>query len=257
MINKYMNYKKHYDLLIERARTRQITGYVERHHIVPRCMGGTNEKTNLVELTPEEHYIAHQLLVKIYPNHDGLVYAARKMTITSKNTKRNNKLYGWLKRRYQSVCKKRVGNKNPSYGRSWYYSPKTLEEGKFLLEDVPSGWIKGRNTTKPLQKKICKNCGQLFCERKNICQNTQRINRLINNFNFDTRFIGTEMFYVEYDRVVEKIKKEYLNDKLSVENLRKKYNVSSNETMRCILRSLDIERRTLSESVKNYRVKSG
>ena len=27
-------------------------------------MGGTDDEENLVELTPEEHYVAHQLLVK-------------------------------------------------------------------------------------------------------------------------------------------------------------------------------------------------
>jgi hypothetical protein len=139
-----MDYKKHYDLLIERAKTRQLTGYVERHHIVPRCVGGTDEKSNLVELTPEEHYVAHQLLVKMYPENDSLVYAANKMTVSSKTVKRNNKRYGWLKRRYQSVCKKRVGKKNASYGRSWYHDPVTLENGKFLLEDIPAGWVKGR-----------------------------------------------------------------------------------------------------------------
>lgn len=139
-----MDYKRHYNLLIERAQTRQLTGYAEKHHVVPKCMGGTDHKSNLVELTPEEHYVAHQLLVKMYPDIDNLVYAANKMTVTSKNTKRNNKRYGWLKRRYQSICKKRIGEKNPSYGRSWYHNPNTLENGKFLSEDVSEGWIKGR-----------------------------------------------------------------------------------------------------------------
>ena len=115
-----MDYKKHYDLLIKRAKTRQLSCYIERHHIVPKCMGGTDDKSNLVELTPEEHYVAHQLLVKMYPDVDGLVYAASKMTVSSKTVLRNNKLYGWLRRRYQSVCKKRVGEKNSSYGNRWY-----------------------------------------------------------------------------------------------------------------------------------------
>ena len=66
----------HYGRLIERAKTRQLTGYVEKHHVVPKCIGGTDEKSNLVKLTPEEHYVAHQLLVKIYPDNDSLVYAA-------------------------------------------------------------------------------------------------------------------------------------------------------------------------------------
>jgi len=160
-----MNYKKHYDLLIERARTRHLNGYVERHHIVPRCIGGTDEKSNLVELTPEEHYVAHQLLVKMYPENDSLVYAASKMTVSSKTVLRNNKLYGWLRRKHQSVCKKRVGNKNPSYGRSWYYDPKTLKNGKFLSEDVPDDWIKGRVPS--LRKRYCKVC-EKYVDRVSI-----------------------------------------------------------------------------------------
>lgn len=115
-----MNYKKHYSLLIERAKSRVLSGYTEKHHIIPRCMGGNNSKSNLVVLTPEEHYVAHQLLVKMYPELDSLVYAANKMTVSSKTVKRSNKRYGWLKRRYQRVCKKRVGTKNPSYSSRWY-----------------------------------------------------------------------------------------------------------------------------------------
>ena len=155
MINKCMNYKKHYNLLIERSRTRTLSGYVERHHIVPRCMGGTNEKSNIAVLTPEEHYLAHQLLVKMYPENDKLVYAAKMLTVSGNNQTRNNKQYRWLKRRYQSVCKKRIGEKNPSYGRSWYHDPNTLESGKFLLEDVPKGWVKGKKAKKETKCEIC------------------------------------------------------------------------------------------------------
>ena len=57
-----MNYSAIYDSLINRARLRALTSYKEGHHIVPKCMGGTDDKDNLVDLTPEEHYLAHQLL---------------------------------------------------------------------------------------------------------------------------------------------------------------------------------------------------
>lgn len=265
-----MDYKTHYDALIKRAKTRKLNEYVERHHVIPRCMGGTDDKSNLVELTPEEHFVAHQLLVKIYPGVDALVYAASKMTVSSKNVKRNNKLYGWLRRKYQSVCKKRIGDKNPSYGKSWYYDPLTLNEGKFLKSDVPLNWIPGRKSTKPskpenlkssnkivVEHKTCKKCGHVVCTRKAICRNGQRIKRLVDNFNFDRSTIGTVNFYSEYDRVINKIKNEYLEEKLSVEDLRKIYGISTNETMRCILRSFGIERRNLSDAVKNFRSKSG
>ena len=39
-----MNYQKIYNNLINRAITR--TGYVEKHHIMPRCLGGLNNKEN-------------------------------------------------------------------------------------------------------------------------------------------------------------------------------------------------------------------
>lgn len=172
-----MDYKKHYNLLIERSKTRQLTGYIERHHVVPRCIGGTDEKSNLVELTPEEHYVAHQLLVKIYPESASLVYAARMLTVQNKMQKRNNKQYGWLKRRYQRICKKRLGDKNPSYGRSWYHDPKTAKSGKFLLENVPEGWVKGRIQQKPkmpimkqpIRYSFCECCSKQVVSKNKFC----------------------------------------------------------------------------------------
>jgi hypothetical protein len=51
-----MNYEKIYDCIIKRAKTRKLEGYVEKHHIIPKCMGGSNEKQNIVELTAREHF---------------------------------------------------------------------------------------------------------------------------------------------------------------------------------------------------------
>jgi hypothetical protein len=93
-----MDYQKHYDLLINRAKNRILEGYVEKHHVIPRCMGGSDEKENLVSLTPEEYYTAYQLLVQIYPGNHKLVYAAVMMTICDGIQQRSNKLYGWLKK---------------------------------------------------------------------------------------------------------------------------------------------------------------
>lgn len=91
-----MDYQKHYDKLINRAKDRLLEGYVEKHHIIPRCMGDLNLINNLICLTPEEHYVAHQLLVKIYPDNLKLLHAA----IMMGNTRKGNKLYGWLKKKH-------------------------------------------------------------------------------------------------------------------------------------------------------------
>ena len=63
-----MNYKRIHDQIINRAKKRVLEGYKEKHHIVPKSMGGGNEQENIIELTAREHFIIHQLLVKIYPD---------------------------------------------------------------------------------------------------------------------------------------------------------------------------------------------
>ena len=70
-----MDYKKIHDSIIERAKTRKLEGYKERHHIIPKCMGGDNSKNNLIDLTAREHFIIHKLLCKRYPPNDKLIYA--------------------------------------------------------------------------------------------------------------------------------------------------------------------------------------
>lgn len=55
-------YTKWYFSIIDRAKSRCLVGYKERHHIIPRSLGGSNDVRNLVELTAKEHYIAHLLL---------------------------------------------------------------------------------------------------------------------------------------------------------------------------------------------------
>jgi hypothetical protein len=74
-----MNYQRIYNQIIDRAKKRELEGYKERHHIIPKCMGGSNKKENLVELTAREHYICHLLLCRIHPNSQKLIYALTSM----------------------------------------------------------------------------------------------------------------------------------------------------------------------------------
>jgi len=61
-----MNYQRIYDSLMHRAKDRAVEGYVERHHVLPKSMGGGNEASNLVSLTAREHFLAHWLLFRIH-----------------------------------------------------------------------------------------------------------------------------------------------------------------------------------------------
>lgn len=55
-------YSKAYFNITNRAKSRYISGYKEKHHIIPRSLGGDNSEDNLATLTAKEHYIVHLLL---------------------------------------------------------------------------------------------------------------------------------------------------------------------------------------------------
>ena len=172
-----MNYTKIYNQLIERAQTRELNDYTEKHHIVPRCLGGSDEAANLVALTPEEHYVAHQLLVKMHPGNRALLHAA----VMMQRGRQNNKLYGWLRRKFSAQrSKDTTGSKNPSFGTKWICNIELQENKKIVAtDDIPAGWVAGRNkwNCKVVQRErmivphVCKHCGietaqRTFCSDK-------------------------------------------------------------------------------------------
>lgn len=72
-----MDYLNHYEELINKAKSRNLNKtnshyYVEKHHIIPKCIGGHNRKWNVVYLTAKEHFIAHLLLYREFPDDRGL-----------------------------------------------------------------------------------------------------------------------------------------------------------------------------------------
>jgi ribosomal protein L37AE/L43A len=82
-------YSECYNRIVKAATSRQRPKvYCEKHHIIPKSLGGLNDKTNLVFLTAREHFVCHKLLPKML---DGL--AKHKMVeaiaIFSNNKNRN------------------------------------------------------------------------------------------------------------------------------------------------------------------------
>ncbi len=98
-----MDYSEHYRRLIERSFGRIPDGYSERHHVEPRCLGGDDEEDNIVDLTAEEHYLAHELLVKMNPGHVGLGASLMWMTASNDKQPRRNKVCGWARRAFAAA----------------------------------------------------------------------------------------------------------------------------------------------------------
>lgn len=65
--NKYTGW---YNTIIENSKNRNISGYTEKHHIIPRSLGGTDDSSNLAILTAREHFICHLLLTKMTTGND-------------------------------------------------------------------------------------------------------------------------------------------------------------------------------------------
>jgi hypothetical protein len=64
-------YTKWYNNIIAKASARVTrAGYFEKHHIIPKSIGGTNDKCNLIYLTAKEHFICHLLLTKMTEGED-------------------------------------------------------------------------------------------------------------------------------------------------------------------------------------------
>ena len=174
-----MNYKKNYYDYIEYLKNlgKRNLEYSEKHHIIPRCLGGTNDKDNLIELTAREHFLAHYLLMKIYPDNYKLADAFRMMGVINKKEQKryfNSRLYESQKKKFAEARSKKVicletGEIYPSAS----YVEKNIVNG---IRDA----IKGKQITaggfhwayvgeepkkkKPKERKkvICANTGEIF-----------------------------------------------------------------------------------------------
>ena len=140
-----MNYQAIYNKLIARAlvRKKDLAEYYECHHIVPKCLGGSNDQKNLVNLTAREHFVAHLCLVKIYPGNGSLVRAAVMMACGSSQHKRSaNRIYEWLRKKHSVAMQELQGGTNNSqFGSIWIFN-KLLKENKKIKAKELSNWAK-------------------------------------------------------------------------------------------------------------------
>jgi len=90
-----MNHQKIYEAIIKKAKYENRVKlrknqkkyiYYEKHHIIPKCIKGTDDKDNLVLLTAREHYVCHKLLTHIYSNVRGLWLTLKRFKHSKKHT---------------------------------------------------------------------------------------------------------------------------------------------------------------------------
>jgi len=167
--------------------------FTHKHHIIPKHMGGTDDPSNIIELSVEDHAKAHLELYEKYGNeYDGIAYeslmkrlpkeeivrqvcrathlgkpkkpeAVEKMRQTKigvpQTEESNRKRSETLKRKFQE------GTFNPGVS----YAPKTEEHNKKNSESCKKSWDEGtrkpRDFSGPTTEEGKKKCSEKAKER--------------------------------------------------------------------------------------------
>jgi hypothetical protein len=110
---KQKKYTNWYYKIVSNAKTRNDGD--ECHHIIPRCLGGTDEPDNLVFVTYREHFILHLLLTKM---HDSvkLKNSLWQMSFKNKNKYFNSNLYQISRNEYVNrISGEKHWSKSPEF----------------------------------------------------------------------------------------------------------------------------------------------
>jgi hypothetical protein len=164
-----MNLELIYKKICERGQIRILdkSTYTEKHHIIPRCIGGSDDKTNLTKLTAKEHFICHKILCKLYPDNEKLRYAFwamcnqkvnRNYIVSSRDYEfakslclelwKRPKSLEWLNnisngKRGKKINRKQNAELNHNFNKKWITNILT-NESKMVIGDIPDGWKLGR-----------------------------------------------------------------------------------------------------------------
>jgi len=247
-----MNYKKIYNQIVKRAksenRCKNNGTYYELHHIKPKCLGGKNNKQNLVLLTAKEHFLCHKLLVNINPKEKSLIFALWMMSngsnilrnkylnISSREYEYSRNLYSESRKgfTYSDESKKKMSEsqKNKIGYKNSFYGGKHSEETKKKMSERDKNRIVSEETKK---KMSVVRKGKKHSEQAKI--------------NMSNAMKGVKKTQSQID----KIKNSRLGKKNSEES---KLKVS--EKLKGIVRPIFTEehRKKISESLKKYHKKN-
>lgn len=148
-------YEKWYTSITNKAKHRILTEYSEKHHILPRSLGGTDSSDNLVSLTAREHFICHWLLTKMYSGESKgkMINALYIMQGQSKHQKRykskiTSRIYKTLREEYAAYISKlntgrirppdekekqlaaQIGRKRVPFSEEWRAKLSNAKKGK-------------------------------------------------------------------------------------------------------------------------------
>jgi len=173
---------EYYQIIDQRiGKTRE--GYMEKHHIIPKSLGGNNTKSNIVWLTAKDHFRCHQLLTSMTEGENKSKMWSGLWRMMNKQSRSQHRDHTFTPEEYEEArinhsinhSKRMSGKNNPFYGQSHREDTKVLmserKKGKTYEEIMGNkkaaemrqrrreeqlGLVKG-----PQKKVICPHCKQV------------------------------------------------------------------------------------------------
>lgn len=251
-----MNYKKIYSDIIENRKSNPLSKevYGEVHHIIPRCLGGSDEKENLVKLSAREHFICHALLAEMYPRETFEWYKMNHAFLMMKcessdhggNRYFNSRLYELKRKDFSKAMSfNQTGEKNSQNGKIWICNFELKRNLKINQSELDSylenGFVLGRtmNFELKLLKKLKKETRvkkfKDLLEFDGILISYRRLSKLSKLFRVESNSEGILS-------VKNTLIKLYVDEQQTTTDIAKEFK-TNNETIRNWLIWFNIERR--------------
>lgn len=155
--NIFLNnkYTKWYKNIVSISSKYNPEGYYERHHIIPKCLNGTDKKENIIKFSARKHFICHWLLTKMVKKDSPEYYSLYKAFILMSGQTKNQERYIIPSILFEKLRKEvsrinsiqQSGENNSNYGKVWI-SNFQLKETKMIYSNeiqnyIRTGWVKG------------------------------------------------------------------------------------------------------------------
>jgi hypothetical protein len=132
MISKYMNhiqllsalskqskYLKWYILLVSKQYSTDV--YTEKHHILPKSLGGDNSKSNIIRIPGRVHFILHKLLVRMVLNTKHKKNMCHALNMLAKANNKHQHRHQITSHEYELIRSRlsetMMGENNPMFGK--------------------------------------------------------------------------------------------------------------------------------------------
>lgn len=126
--------EEYYKIINDRKIQHKDSVYCEKHHIIPKSLGGPNNRDNLVYLSAKDHFRCHQLLVQFTEGEAKSKMWSGLWRMMNKQSRNQERDYDILPEDYEAARKahakhqsdRMTGESNPFFGKR--HSAETKEQ---------------------------------------------------------------------------------------------------------------------------------